>query len=489
MIRVGLIPLDSRPCNTIWIESLAKIAHFQLLMYPREACGNLYQGANIDCMIPWLEENAPQMDYLILSTDGLCYGGLIQARKAQIDVEKVLKQLDVIKKIKQQNIHLRIYVFDTIMRTAITAFDEESHRYYDMMNEFARLKGACYFFKKPEDIARLKEIEESIPPHILNTYVKARKTKLMLNQFFLSLAKDCIIDKMILLQEDASPYGIQAIDQVEIQAQMEKDQLTDVVEFYNGTDEGAAVLLARIIKEEYQIAPKAYLHIPSSAILKKCHLFEDRPFSENLYKMLETIGIELVNQVEDASFVLAIFAEEENHPLELKAYIEVPIRKDEVYRQYIQQLNCYMQQKPVLLVDLFFPNGGSIELLQDVEYRKLLGYSAWNTSSNSLGTALCNAMAYLVHPESATNKDFLKERIMDDCIYQYIARRKASETLIQKGCSIYNLESDVDFALSEVSKWMHQYDDWIDYTPYQLILPWGRMFEIEIKVEEESNDL
>lgn len=485
MIRLGLIPLDSRPCNTIWIESLAKIANFELLMYPRQACGNLYQGANIDCMIPWLEENASQMDYLILSTDGLCFGGLIQARKAQIDLEKVLQQLDVIRQLKQKNKQLKIYVFDTIMRTAITAFDEESHQYYDVMNEFARLKGACYFFQKPEDIQKLKIVEESIPPHILNTYLKARKTKLILNQFFLSLVKEKVIDKMILLQEDASPYGIQAIDQLEIQAQMEKDQLVDVVEFYNGTDEGAAVLLARIIKDEYKIAPTAYLHIPSIAILNKCHLFEDRPFLENLYKMLDTIGIQLVEQVEDASFVLAIFAEEENHPLELKEYIEIHIRKDEAYHQYIQQLNAYIQQKPVLLVDLLFPNGGSLELLHDVEYKKLLGYSAWNTSSNSLGTALCNAIAYLVHPESKNNITFLKERIMDDCIYQYVARRKASKTLIENHYSIYDLQDATDFALAEVAKWMHQYDDLIDNTPYQIQLPWGRMFEIEIKMEEE----
>ena len=86
MIKVGLIPLDSRPCNTIWIDSLTKIANLELLMYPREKCGTLFKGANIDEIIDWLNKNAQLMDYLIISTDGLCFGGLIQARKAQINL-------------------------------------------------------------------------------------------------------------------------------------------------------------------------------------------------------------------------------------------------------------------------------------------------------------------------------------------------------------------------------------------------------------------
>ena len=97
MIKVGLIPLDSRPCNTIWIDSLTKIANLELLMYPRSECGTLFKGANIDKIIDWLNQNAHLMDYLIISTDGLCFGGLIQARKAQINLEKVVNQLDIIK--------------------------------------------------------------------------------------------------------------------------------------------------------------------------------------------------------------------------------------------------------------------------------------------------------------------------------------------------------------------------------------------------------
>ena len=486
MIKVGLIPLDSRPCNTIWIDSLTKIANFELLMYPREKCGTLFNGANIDEIINWLNENAHLMDYLIISTDGLCFGGLIQARKALIDLEKVVKQLDIIKELKNKYPKLKIFVFDTIMRIAITTLDKESQIYAPLINEYARLKGQYHFFKKEEDKKKLDELESRIPSSLLETYLKARRTKLFLNKYFLSLINDNVIDRMILLQEDSFPFGIQAIDQEEIRNKMEEYNIVDKVEFYNGTDEGAAVLLGRIIVDVYQMSPKVYLHMPNKMkeTLDKCHLFEDRPFSENLYKMFDTIGLTETKNLEEASFVLALYAEEENTDLILDKYIEVPVNKDEDYKNFVNKLNDIIKQKPVLFVDLFFPNGGSLELLNDINHLDLLGYSAWNTSSNSLGTALCNAVAYLVNTNSKTNKAFLKERIMDDCIYQYVARRIVSEDLVSKGISVYNLEDANVYALEETKKIMEKYNYLIEHSPYEIKFPWRRMFEIEIKVEE-----
>lgn len=486
MIKVGLIPLDSRPCNTIWIDSLTKIANLELLMYPREKCGTLFKGANIDEIIDWLNKNAQLMDYLIISTDGLCFGGLIQARKAQINLEKVVNQLDIIKELKNKYPKLKIFVFDTLMRIAITTLDKESQIYAPLINEYGRLKGQYHFFKKEEDKKRLEELEKNIPNHLLETYLKARRTKLYLNKYFLSLVKDNIIDRMILLQEDSFPFGIQAIDQEEITNKMEEYNIVDKVEFYNGTDEGAGVLLGRIIVDEYKLNPKVYLHMPNKMkeTLDKCHLFEDRPFKENLYKMFETIGLKETKDINEASFVLALYAEEENRDLILDKYIEVLVNKDDDYKNFINNLNTFIKQKAVLFVDLFFPNGGSLELLEDINYKELLGYSAWNTSSNSLGTALCNAVAYLVNPSSKTNQAFLKERIMDDCIYQYVARRMVSEDLVAKGYSVYNLEEASSYALEETKKIMEKYNYLIEHTPYEIKFPWGRMFEIEIKVEE-----
>ena len=123
------------------------------------------------------------------------------------------------------------------------------------------------------------------------------------------------------------------------------------------------------------MTPKVYLHMPNKMrkTLDKCHLFEDRPFSENLYKMFNTIGLEETKNIDDASFVLTLYAEEENTDLILDKYIEVPVNKDDDYKEFVNKLNAIIKQKPVLFVDLFFPNGGSLELLEDINYKDLKG--------------------------------------------------------------------------------------------------------------------
>ena len=142
MINVGLIPLDSRPCNTSWVVDLGKIGNLNIIMYPRNKCGYLHNGANLDDMLTWLDNNVSKMDYLIISSDGLSFGGLIQARKAQIDLDYALKRFEIFKEYKKKYPHLKIYMFDTCMRTSISAIDEESQFYWSKMNEYSLYRGS-----------------------------------------------------------------------------------------------------------------------------------------------------------------------------------------------------------------------------------------------------------------------------------------------------------------------------------------------------------
>ena len=328
MINVGLIPLDSRPCNTSWVVDLGKIGNLNIIMYPRNKCGYLHNGANLDDMLTWLDNNVSKMDYLIISSDGLSFGGLIQARKAQIDLDYALKRFEIFKEYKKKYPHLKIYMFDTCMRTSISAIDEESQFYWSKMNEYSLYRGRVHFFNTKEDNEKLAELEKEIPSRIIDTYLKARNVKFTLNKYFLNLVKEEILDSYILLQEDSMPYGIQKIEHEKLNEFIDENNLKDKVQFYNGTDEGAVVLLAKILMEEYKLSPKVYLHVPSMASIEKCFLFEDRPGIENIEKMCKTIGFELVRNYEECDFVLSIFSVVKNDDLVIEKYIEINIDKN-----------------------------------------------------------------------------------------------------------------------------------------------------------------
>lgn len=483
MINVGLIPLDSRPCNTSWVVDLARIGNANVIMYPRCKCGTLHFGAQLDDMLAWLNEFVDKMDYLIISSDGLSFGGLIQARLAQINLEEALEKFKIFSEIKKTHPRLKMYMFDTCMRTSITAFDEETQRYWAKMNEYSLYRGRVHFFNTLEDKLKLASLEEEIPSRIINTYLNARKVKFTLNKYFLNLVNEGILDSYILLQEDSMPYGIQKIEHEELNEIIKNNNLEEKVQFYNGTDEGAVVLLGKILLEENKLTPKVYLHVPTMESIEKCFLFEDRPGIENIEKMCKTVGFTIVDNYAECDFVLSIFSVLANDDLIIEKYVEINIDKNETYIKYVNELNDMLnKEKPVVLVDLLFPNGGSYELLKDIQFKKLATYSAWNTASNSLGSAVCQIAAVLVNGNKfdENNQKFLYERIFDDCIYQYIARRKASELLIKEGANIFNLQEFGPQAIEYTKRYLDQHLDMIPGYTYEITLPWNRMFEAEI---------
>jgi hypothetical protein len=492
MLKVGLIPLDSRPCNTGWLTEFANIAGVKLINYPYEKCGNLLVGASLNDQIKWIEENYMNMDYLVVSADGLCSGGLVQARLGRIDYQVVSEKIAIFKTLKEKNPKLKIYVFDTLMRTSITAYDKESAYYWSKVNEYSLLKGRVHFYNLDEDKQKLAELENTIPPTVLNTYLTARKIKHDLNKLFIEFVEKEYIDYLILLQEDSQPMSIQKIEQSIIADLVTKNPHQNRIKVYNGTDEGGVILLAKAMLEAYKLAPKLKLVLPSSDVLDHIMLFEDRNFSDNLMKMLETLNMSLTSN-DDADFILSIYAEYKNKDLNLSSTIKVDPIKDDNYYNFIKTTNHLIKEgKPTCFVDLLFPNGGSDVILDDIDNKNLTCYSAWNTASNSLGSALANIAAYVVGKINnsanyeSLNKDYTKERILDDCLYQYISRRKYNEAALKKNINIFNLGEDGEDAIKEMESDLKTISKKYLTDDFTLELPWNRTFEALIKLKKEG---
>ena len=492
MKTIGLIPLDSRPCNTLWLEQLAKIAGYQLLMYPRNKCGDLFKAADFLDQIEWLKDNVRQMDYLLVSFDGLTSGGLVQTRVGNADLQLINANIQIFKELKNLRPGLKIFVFDVLMRTSITTSSLETAKYWSLVNEFSRLTGEIHFNNLDEDKQKLSEIKKEIPKFIIDSYLNARMKKNILNKLAIDLSKQAVIDYLIILQEDAMPNGIQKIEQFELIKLINDYKLNDRVKFYNGTDEGALLLYAKAILQDLDLSPSIYLHLPFAEALEKSMLFEDRPFRENLNLMFETINFKF-SSLEAADFVLGIYTEAENYDLNLNTYKEVLPRFDNTFYDYFEQLNNLLIQKDTCFVDLLFPNGGSIEILNKINYKDLCCYSAWNTASNSVGTALAQIASVIVAKNKNLdykhlNSNFLKERILDDCLYQYRIRRIVNEKLISKNINIYNLEASATKVLKEITKLLKELSKNYLVDDFSIKLPWNRTFEAEIIIEGEKDE-
>jgi hypothetical protein len=147
---------------------------------------------------------------------------------------------------------------------------------------------------------------------------------------------------------------------------------------------------------------------------------------------------------------------------------------------------------PVAVADLCYANGGDHGLLQAFEEQALLplikGYSAWNTSGNTLGFAFAWLKAWL-HSQAqgcaseAVQTRFLLERLLDDGWYQGVMR--------QRLCQHYSEPVTLDsclrllaFGNERLQLWHEAFAEqgWNAAEIRQLYFPWRRFFEISLAV-------
>lgn len=482
MKKIVFVPLDSRPCNTTWLQKFSKRSKLDLVMYPQNLCGSLYERSNQLAIMAFMINETKDADYLLVSLDSYCSGGLVQSRLGDFDVEATKKMMDVFKKIKLQNPDIKIYAFDTLMRTTVTSYGYETAILWRQINMYSKLKGSLDI-KYDEHIEKeLLELIKEINPNDLKRYIGARVKKFAMNEFYIDLVNENIIDYLTIIQEDAVSNGIQIIEQKKLFEKIAKLNLNDKIKLYNGTDEAASTLFAKIIAEAYKLKPKMYVESNNHQVLNEIFPFEDRPFKTNLDNLFDVIGITYASEC-DSDFVLAIFADDSTRNISLNDTKPVVLAESEMLAGFAKRVNKLIRLgNNVAFLDLSFPNGGNDDLLKRLDYLDLKAYSAWNTATNSTGSLLCDMLCVLI---GDTSKTFLKERIMDDCIYQYIVRRKINEYLLRENINMFNLGACGDDILSKVRSEMEKYKDVVK-ADFDINLPWNRTFEIEINVRDKN---
>jgi len=481
-LKVVVIPLDSRPCNYSWVKKYADYASIDLTISDFEKTGDLHKGFDTDNLDSWLFENCQNTDTLLVSIDAITSGGLIQARQGTFSIEQAIKNVDYLKKVKEMYPTIKIHAFDTIMRTSITAYDEETSRYWALINEYSRILGENHFNPKDEYKKRIKELEDAIPERVLNSYLDARNKKHQINKYLIDLVENNIVEYCVLLQEDTQPSGIQVIENDILNELVVSKHLGNRISIYNGTDEGTVILLAKILFEDLDHKPSVHFMFPDEKLKSKVMKFEDREVYFNCLRLAGVVGFE-IKPIQEADYVIPVYTEDNNYDLDLSRPVEVPLSDEKKYLEFISKTNHLIKQgRKVGFVDLHHPNGGSLDLLKKIDFDNLLAYSAWNTASNALGSLIALLGVHAYNPNTDLSK-FLYERIIDDCIFQTEVRRKINAKLIKENINIYDLGKSGSYSSNLIDSAMKVDTDFLGEVKYKIVLPWNRTFEIDIDME------
>lgn len=478
-MNIAFIPIDNRPvCYTLPEQICAIDSDINLFMPKREFLGSLTKYADVEAIFDWLKK-LPQMDAIVMCLDTVAYGGLIPSRRCSDTFEKIKTRVENLKKILE-NKKAKIYAFSSIMRISNNNVNEEEKEYWSKWG-----KKIFEYSYQTHKLGTESCITNVIPSEILDDYIATRKRNFEINKLYLEYQKQGLFNTLVFSKDDCAEYGFN------VQEAKALEKLGGFVK--TGADEIPLTLLARaIMKKQKSVSEKETSRVEKTQcphqdkcqetgikiapifLVPECKdlisNYEDVSIEKSVKGQIELAGCS-VCEPDDADILLYV-NNFEDHQGEI--VMKVPT----------QTFSGKWQKpsKPYMVADVRFANGADnafVKQLFEVGFdENFWGYSAWNTSANSLGSLICGAIVFKVAKMQNNvgkdfyfGRDFLKlqtVRLLDDWAYQANVRQQLTspdEKLVKELMKPY--EEKV-FEVLGVN-----YD-----TSYKF--PWNRLFEVEV---------
>ena len=446
-MNIGFIPIDNRPvCYTLAQQIVAMDDDIKLYIPPRDFLGDLKKYADVENIFRWIED-LPQLDVLVLSLDTVAYGGLIPSRRCEDSFEEIKERIFKLKEILSKK-NAKIFAFSSIMRISNNNYNEEEKEYWSRWG-----KRIFDYSFQTHKLGCESCIAQVVPSEILDDYLATRKRNFEINKIYLEWQKEGFFDTLIFSKDDCAEYGFNV---------QEAKTLEELGGFTKtGADEIPLTLLARAVTDvrKIKIAP-IFLEPEYKDLISN---YEDVSIEKSVKGQLELAGCEIVSE-DDADILLYVnnFKNQQGE-IVMKVGTEM---FDGVWN---------VPEKLYMIADVRFANGSDNNFVEQIIAHELdenfYGYSAWNTSANTLGSLICSAVVKFF-AKKYNHDNFLKlqmTRFVDDWAYQANCRQKLEKPDVE------NLETLILPYQEKVEKFLRKnYNVSYKY-------PWNRLFEVEIE--------
>lgn len=501
--NILFIPHDDRPISCHQTAEVIQQAGVNIIMPPLDYLND----SHIDRLWHWLLDNAPTANYAVISSDSLLYGGLIPSRKHNFSQAVLSARLDNLQKLKSINPNLKIYIFDSLMRTPRqgTKGDIEEPTYYaeygaDFFNWSQLIDKKETFGATQEEENTIARLKNKIPAEIFDDWLSRREKNLAATKKIIQLTASGVVDYLIIGRDDNSELSQTHREHREIIISAAENDLPKTkFQCMPGIDEFNLLLLTRAVNEMRGYVPKVNVQFNAGKGGETVPAFSDEEISDSIEVEINILGGK-VSELEDADFVLLVNTDEGGESLWLHNTVPnggdfkpnlKPSRSTKNFAKLVE--NFIDKGYSVGVADINFPNGSDNALMKILHDKNLLfklqSYSGWNTATNSTGFALATGVLAKNMSDSSRQKLLLR-RYLDDWGYQANVRTIVGNEIVKKygNPALYYdfIDKDKrDFAEQLNTKLLREFAQknlpHFDYLKnLQVKNTWNRMFECDI---------
>jgi hypothetical protein len=337
-------------------------------------------------------------------------------------------------------------------------------------------------------LEELKTLAGRLPSAVLQDFKERRDRNFKINQHLIELAGRNEIDFLIFSQDDTGEYGLNVWEKDQLVALANEKQLQNVMA-YSGTDEVIMTMIARWLVGESPEPPRVTVHISPEGGGEIISKFEGTSINASLKAICAASGLKqnADNPTLNADFRIIVHTSgtaQGDHAATPR--ISSPEAKET--GKAVEGTIRLLEESTVkvVLCDVAYANGSDPKLIAELLARKhllakLIAYAGWNTTGNTIGSAVAQGIARW-HSEvngismidNVSTDQIFKQalfvRFADDWAYQAVVRQqlggKPSET---------RLKHLMQPLLEQLREKMG-----LDPGAITLRLPWKRTFDVDI---------
>lgn len=472
-MKVAVLPMDNRPPNYDFLIDFATIYDVDILLPPTGKLGYYKIPGDVDWLHDWLLNQ--EAEAFLISTEMLCYGGLVASREADTSLDQAIRRLETLKCVRKENPLALIFASSIVRRASITVNSAETENRWKALTEYLK-------FVTENCRVQMSDFDGEY----LKCYRQLRSRNHEINKLCVDLVATGVVDTLVLAVEDTFPHGPHEPEIDVLKTKVVDSGLQGKVYIHNGADEVMQELLVRLFNQR-----DVELHFDSDETMMRITDFEHQPFVKNLLSHVSLTGFSVCPDSNTAMLIIGSDLQKGLHMLE----------------QLIKD------GKEIYLLDLFHPNGADerlvnelLSMIRNSPTIFLKGFSAWNTASNRLGTLLAEAAWKSTKDELLLLK-FMLERFVDDYLYQSVYRRKLEDLLHFYGEDKYNIGLNSDIMKVFTSEFDSASNNLLNNFVGRIFqannktwllksaslnhftLPWNRTFECKVSVQIETEGL